>query len=584
MAGFQRKIPDNEILRNVGAPLLPATLGETIDAAFNDPRNAPFGQAVTQGRIQQEQGQGATPFPGPARPGNERMGPSGDELSEMVPAEQLNEQYGDIGLNFDRPMRREAARILAENKREDLIRQDVIARGPEGVTAGAAQLGASFVRSIMDPINIASAFVPAVGQARYAGMVARMGATRARLATGAAEGVIGAAVTEPITVSLSRQQQLDYSMSDALANVAFGGILGGGVQAAGGKVGDFLRKRSRRAREEAMRTAVAQASRGKQVDVGPVLAGDALRNPAVRQTQAEGATSRPRAERPVDFDVDQDIVTARGQVEGIDEALDALRADAADQGARRPQSLVRFLQASGGIRDQGGELSAGLGITGRTRPGLMNNRSGLTLDEAALRATESGFLGTGQGLGPQTGGGDTRAGIDDLLEALDQEVNRGRKQFAGRVQGDDEVPDDLLRNVQEQLDRAGIDLQRTTNRQIKDILAVEEAAPDTFSATQASDVVRRAQATVAEYRDASYDLEASTQAQQVVDRAPERFDDAAAQEDIAYVQQLVDDYRAQGLLSEADENVIAEADEIVNRSGQLGQAAREAATCMTRRA
>jgi hypothetical protein len=584
MAGFQRKIPDNEILRNVGAPLLPATLGETIDAAFTDPRNAPFGQAVTQGRVRREQGRGATPFPGPPRPGNERMEPADGDLSEMVPAEQLNEQYGELGMNFDRPMRRDAARILAEQKREDLIRQDVIARGPEGVTAGALQIGASFVRSIMDPINIASAFVPAVGQARYAGMVARMGRTRARLATGAAEGTIGAAATEPLTLSLSRQQQLDYSMADALANVAFGGILGGGVQAVGGKVGDFLQARSRRAREEAMRSAIAQASRGKQVDVGPVLAADALQNPRIRGAERQGATSRPRAERPVDLDIDQDIVTARGQVEGIDEALDALRADVAGRGARKPQSLVRFLQASGGLRDQGGELSAGLGITGRTRPGLVNNRSGLTLDDAALRATEAGFLGTGQGLGPQTGGGDARAGIDDLLEALDQEINRGRKRFAGQTEGAEAVPDDVLRNVQEQLDRAGIDLQRTTNRQIKDILAVEEVAPDTFTATEASDVVRRAQAAVAAYRDASYDLESSTQAQQILDRAPQQFDETAAQEDIAYVQQLVDDYRAQGLLSEADENLIAEADEIVNRSDQLGQAAREAATCMTRRA
>jgi predicted outer membrane protein len=112
----------------------------------------------------------------------------------------------------------------------------------------------------------------------------------------------------------------------------------------------------------------------------------------------------------------------------------------------------------------------------------------------------------------------------------------------------------------------------------------EQFQPVRPGSINADEAIRRAVAERLPDRDVSYDLQASTQAQQVLDRAPQQFDKTAAQDDIAYVQQLVDDYRAQGLLSEADENLIAEADEIVNRSGQLGQAAREAATCMTRRA
>jgi hypothetical protein len=556
MAGFQRKIPDNEVLRQVGAPLLPATLGETIDAAFNDPRNAPFGQAVTQGRIQQEQGRGATPFPGPARPGNERMGPSGEELSEMVPAQQLNEQYGDLGLNFDRPMRREAARILAENKREDLIRQDVIARGPEGVTAGAMQLGASFVRSIMDPINIASAFVPAVGQARYAGMVARMGRTRARLATGAAEGTIGAAVTEPITVSLSRQQQLDYSMADALANVAFGGILGGGVQAAGGKLGDFLQARSRRAREEAMRTAVAQAAKGRRPDVEPVLRADSARMTGLRSGVSRVGldVGQPAARLPDEPSVP--FTGPRGST-GVDEPA-VLVPSVTRQGEprifesrREAERSIRRTQSRQGLRVA--ETDDGQFAVVRERPNVQIERKpDGTVQRFANRRSAQKFIDR------------TRGGDQDL-----RIVPLGDSNFA------------VARGLSDR-DAQALEIAPRVGR-LPDVER-EQFQPVRPGSINADEAIRRAVAERLPDRDVSYDLQASTQAQQVLDRAPQQFDETAAQDDIAYVQQLVDDYRAQGLLSEADENLIAEADEIVNRSGQLGQAAREAATCMTRRA
>lgn len=68
-----------------------------------------------------------------------------------------------------------------------------------------------------------------------------------------------------------------------------------------------------------------------------------------------------------------------------------------------PVDLVGWLRLNGGLRDQGGELSH-MGLTNKGRTGmdfvgqearfgpLVNNESGMTLDDAALRAWEAGYF------------------------------------------------------------------------------------------------------------------------------------------------------------------------------------------------
>lgn len=68
-----------------------------------------------------------------------------------------------------------------------------------------------------------------------------------------------------------------------------------------------------------------------------------------------------------------------------------------------PVDLVGWLRLNGGLRDQGGELSH-MGLTNKGRAGmdfvgqearfgpLLNNDSGMTLDDAALRAWEAGYF------------------------------------------------------------------------------------------------------------------------------------------------------------------------------------------------
>jgi hypothetical protein len=167
---------------------------------------------------------------------------------------------------------------------------------------------------MLDPLNVASAFIPVVGEARFAALAGCIGVGGARAVTGAVEGAVGAAILEPIVLAGARYEQADYDIVDSLANIAFGAGIGAGLHFAGGALKDRIEVRRTaspierqiddlpRADQEALaRTAVAQMSEGRPVDVGPVM--DA--SPAVREVRVEEQVAAdpqaPRNEGPVDL-------------------------------------------------------------------------------------------------------------------------------------------------------------------------------------------------------------------------------------------------------------------------------------------
>lgn len=87
---------------------------------------------------------------------------------------------------------------------------------------------------------------------------------------------------------------------------------------------------------------------------------------------------------------------------------------------KRPVSLLRFLIQNGGIKDENGELSVLDAQKGR--PGLVNNKYGLSLDRAREMAEEAGYFGTQA----QVNYGTTS--ISDFLDLIDKEL-RGNKVF-----------------------------------------------------------------------------------------------------------------------------------------------------------
>lgn len=175
--------------------------------------------------------------------------------------------------------------ILIRRRQDEAAIKSTLARGSGGAVTG---FGVGLAVSMLDPLNVASAFIPAVGPARYARMLAgaegTLGRAGVRVGVGAAEGAIGAAAIEPLVYGFSQGLQDDYTLHDSLVNIAFGTALGGGLHAGAGYFGDRVAARWGRGttpalmeqmppevREAALRTAVAQSLSGKSVDIQPLM-------------------------------------------------------------------------------------------------------------------------------------------------------------------------------------------------------------------------------------------------------------------------------------------------------------------------
>lgn len=139
--------------------------------------------------------------------------------------------------------------------------------------------------SAIDPINIASAFVPIVPEARLATMLGKAGSSAlgraaVRAQVGATEGAVGALMIEPFTYAMAQYEQMDYTPVDSFMNVVFGGLLGGGLHMAGGAVYDW---RATRAMNSLQRGLDAMNMRDMAPDLQDEVQLDILR----RFTEAE---------------------------------------------------------------------------------------------------------------------------------------------------------------------------------------------------------------------------------------------------------------------------------------------------------
>lgn len=220
---------------------IPTDKGEVFGAAFDsalstNPTNSLF-------RIG-DLSEATDPSPVIDPAGNAVYGPDIPKMS----AEEARQKVQGAGLDIQIPeegIRPGALDILIQRQREQISRQQILARSPGGSLG--TQVAASLAASVLDPLNIATAFVPVVGEARYAQLLESAATPLAkagvRAGVGAVEGAVGAAIVEPLPLLAAAQDQTDYGLSDSLANIAFGGILGGGLHSVGGAISDALRKR-----------------------------------------------------------------------------------------------------------------------------------------------------------------------------------------------------------------------------------------------------------------------------------------------------------------------------------------------------
>jgi len=151
------------------------------------------------------------------------------QLGPRLTAEEANKKFGLPGLEFDGDIYEYDARLRNENHAVSIVRGDQVQRAKKGFWNGVSRFSAELVASMVDLINVASFFVPIVGQARYLRMAASMGVGKARLARGFIEGSVGAAMLEPAMFALNDDLGLEYGLKDSLLNIGIGGLVGGGL-------------------------------------------------------------------------------------------------------------------------------------------------------------------------------------------------------------------------------------------------------------------------------------------------------------------------------------------------------------------
>ena len=189
-------------------------------------------------------------------------------------------QVGDDGIKEG------LAQLLAERVDRRREFQITLQRSKGGFGLGAAQFGVAIAGSFLDPLNIASAFIPAVGPARAAAMAAKFGKSGSRAMKGAVDGAVGAAVLEPLIIgAAAAEQDQSYTLLDSFLNVAVGSALGSGLHVGFGKISDRINRTPPQTRARAEQTALGQALGDQPVRVDPII------------NDAETTTIKPEAEQ-----------------------------------------------------------------------------------------------------------------------------------------------------------------------------------------------------------------------------------------------------------------------------------------------
>lgn len=244
-----REQPSNESLGGiVGPPLefeeFDPSLSELLSARFEPSRGITANLLAADKLKRLQEGERVSD---PATGGFIRTAPpkiSKAEALERAKKEGVTVEVGADGIS------KGALDFLIQRRREDLLRQYTIDRYRGGFGGQALGLGAAFLGEAVDPLNIAAAFIPIVGPARYAAILGRAGTgigarAAARAGIGAAEGAVGVAALEPFNYVASQRLQDDYTLRDSLANVAFGTFLGAGLHSAGGAIFDAVKGRAK---------------------------------------------------------------------------------------------------------------------------------------------------------------------------------------------------------------------------------------------------------------------------------------------------------------------------------------------------
>ena len=232
------------------------------------------------------------------------------------------------------------AKLLAERHDERESFKTTLSRSRGGFGLTAAQFGVALGGSILDPLNIASAFIPSVAFARTATLASKIKSpvkvagqqlagktTGSRFATGTMDGAIGAAVVEPLVFGAAAlEDDDDYTLMDSFLNIALGSALGGGLHAGFGKISDRINKLPASTRDTLQRASIAQVGDNQEVNLSVLI--DNVEKTNVAKVEEQGGkkivyqtNGTPLAVDVIDIAKDGTI-TVR-DVDGTEKILDA---------------------------------------------------------------------------------------------------------------------------------------------------------------------------------------------------------------------------------------------------------------------
>lgn len=142
-------------------------------------------------------------------------------------------------------------------------------------------------------------------------------------------------------------------------------------------------------------------------------------------------------------------------------ALNHMRAGTSPKLGEGP-SLVSFLIGEGGVRNQGGELSAqDLGIGDKQWKMLVRQNTGLTMAEAAERAQSKGYIGG------DLAGGHPVATPDDLMQALLRERGGEKVYSRDRINHEGRLVHDRIADLEDFMRHLDVDPKTHSNAEIR---------------------------------------------------------------------------------------------------------------------
>jgi len=226
----------------------------------------------------------------------------GKRLSKVDIGLRANEQfYAKFMKVPDEGMTEREYDILYEDIRAEKLREFAFMRAPDTVGQYVSTLGVSLLVSMVDPTSIAIGYMPmAAARAGYIGVKAANlakkyddtldtleagGRAAERAKAGAVGGVFEGAVTEVPVYFAANNRQEKYGATDVFNSIAFGAVVGTGIQVSGGALYDLATVTSRAAKRKQIATTKEMEATEKlriQKTVGPI-------RPTIEEPLPDGA-------------------------------------------------------------------------------------------------------------------------------------------------------------------------------------------------------------------------------------------------------------------------------------------------------